>query len=256
MLFRKLLQSKEEEQIQRKRKSVDENADRKPKRRRQSKESSEDSVSLEDQQSTVSNEHIQTLSDVSEQSEDIPQMEYKQAEVFVSEDVIKEVAKKRDREMRTEVCEHCGSREGQTMPCNKCRSVYHSDCINKNAEEASNAETFLCPNCNPSTNLNCCLCRKSDGELLICNFKLCGRRYHRSCLKLFHSLSIKQEKSASQFTCPAHYCHTCVADLNELNQAEKKLLRCIHCPTAYHQSISFFNVSTFSTFSNCAITSR
>lgn len=239
MLFRKLLQSKEEEQIQRKRKSADQNVDRKPKRRRQSKERSEDSVSLEDQQSTVSNEHIQTLSDVSEQSEDITQVEdIKQTEVSVPEDVSKEVAKKRDKEIRTEVCECCGSREGQTMPCNKCRSVYHPECIKQNSEEASNDETFLCLNCNPSTNSNCCLCRKSDGELLNCNLKLCGRRYHRHCLKLFHSPSIKQEKPASQFTCPAHYCHTCVADLNELNQVEKKLLRCIHCPTAYHQSIS------------------
>ena len=251
MLFRKLLQSKEEEQIQRKRKSSDENADRKAKRRRQSKESSEDSASLEDQQSTVSIEHIQTLSDVSEQSEDIPQMDDKleemmivpqmddkQAEVIVSEDVNKEAAKKREKEMRIEVCEYCGSREGRIQPCSKCRSAYHPDCINEKSDETPNSESFLCPNCNPLTNSNCCLCRQSDGELLICNIKLCGRRYHRNCLKLFHSPSAKQEKPSAQFTCPAHYCHTCVADLNELNQVEKKLLRCIHCPTAYHQSIS------------------
>lgn len=240
--FRKLLQSKEEELIQRKRKTTtEESGDRKPKRRRQSKESSEGFVSSEDL-SAVSTEHLQTLSEVSEQSEDVIPEEKDQTEGTSQDDNSKEVAAKikrekerRNLEMRIEVCESCGSREGQTVPCNKCRLVYHLECIKETSEIVPNAESFVCPTCNPSTN-PCFLCRQIEGEMVSCNFKLCGRRYHWNCLKVFHSPSVKQERPASQFFCPAHYCHTCVAELNELHQPEKKLVRCIHCPTAYHQS--------------------
>ncbi|KAK4025415.1 histone-lysine N-methyltransferase NSD2 isoform X1 [Daphnia magna] len=236
VLFRKLLQSKEEERIQRKRKSMDDSVDRKPKRRRQSKESLEDHVSLEEQQSVVLAERIQTLSDVSEKLEEIACPDDNLVDVVLPNDANKDVQKKRDKEMRVDVCECCGSREGQTLSCSKCRLVYHPECTKKDLGALSKFETFLCLNCDPSTNSKCCLCQQSEGAMLSCNFKLCGRYYHRNCLKLFHSPSVKQEKTASQFTCPAHYCHTCVADLNELHQAEKKLVRCIYCPTAYHQS--------------------
>lgn len=214
---------------------MDDSADRKPKRRRQSKESSEDSESSEKQQSIVSAEHIHALDEERETLEEIAIVDDTTADAVSQNDVVKEGLKKRDKEMRIDVCECCGSREGQTLPCNKCRLVYHPECIKENSEPPT-AETFLCLICDPSTNSNCCLCQQSGDEMLSCNFKLCGRYYHRNCLKLFHSPSVKQEKPASQFTCPVHYCHTCVADLNELHQAEKKLFRCIYCPTAYHQS--------------------
>lgn len=234
LTFKKLLQAKEEEQIQRKRKNTEEAADRKSKRRRQSKESSDDSVSNEDQ--TISNEHIQTLSDVSEQSEEFVE-ETKPIEVSEeNKETKKRDKEKKNAEMRIEVCEICGTRDDRPIACTKCKLYYHLQCIKKISTMEPNAESLLCHHCDPSTESNCCLCQQSEGEMLRCNFKLCGRRYHRNCLKLFHSPSVKQERPASQFTCPAHYCHTCVAEMNELHQPEKKLLRCIHCPTAYHQS--------------------
>lgn len=238
--FRQLLKAKEEELIQRKRKtSADEHVDRKPKRRRQSKENSEGIVAGADLLPLA--EPVQALSDVSEQPEDAILEEKHQ--IDSPDDLSKEtVAKikrekeKRNLEMRVEVCESCGSREGCPLSCIKCKVVYHLECIKEIFSIESNTESFMCPTCNPSTNIYCCLCQQTEGEMLCCSFKLCGRRYHRNCLNVFHSPSVRHERPSSQFICPAHYCHTCVAELNELHQPEKKLLRCIHCPTSYHPS--------------------
>lgn len=239
--FKQLLQSKEE-QIQRKRKTLDETTERKPKRRRQSRDSSEESVLAEDEKS-VSASNTQTLSEISEESEDNV-LDENASKVQISESDVKENTKRKEKknlEMRIEVCEFCGTREGRTQPCTKCRLVFHPECLRENTL-VSTEEPFLCLNCDSTITLRCILCQSSEGDaLLSCNVKSCSRRYHRNCLKMFHSPTVKQERPPSQFTCPVHVCHTCVAELNELHHPEKKLVRCIYCPTAYHQSN--FNLS-------------
>ncbi len=159
---------------------------------------------------------------------------------------LREFKKKRDKEkkspeMKIEVCERCSLRDGRLLPCDKCRTVYHPACLNPGAPES---ETLICPRCDPDIEPLCCLCETpGDGDqpLMACNLKLCTRLYHLDCLQGFHSPSAKADRTSAQFTCPAHYCHTCVVELGELHQLDNKkpMLRCIECPTAYHSSKGF-----------------
>lgn len=141
---------------------------------------------------------------------------------------------KKNPEMKIEVCENCGTRDGQLLSCSKCRHFFHLDCVCPNAEIPPAKHTFVCSTCDPSLEPICCLCREGNGNLMSCNIKNCSLRYHRECLKGFHTTCSKQERLYSQFSCPAHYCHTCVVELGELHPAGKKLVRCIECPTSYH----------------------
>ena len=163
------------------------------------------------------------------------------AAVDESEETKKREKAKKNAEMRIEVCEICDTRENNPIPCTKCRLVYHPTCIKNISGTEPNVESFLCHNCDPSTDSRCFLCQQSEGEMLRCSFKPCTRHYHRNCLKSFHSPSAKLGRPASPFICPSHYCHTCVADVNELHQPEKKLLRCVRCPTAYHSGNCFLS---------------
>lgn len=169
-----------------------------------------------------------------------------------ADDDLKEFKKKREKEkkspeMKIEVCERCSLRDGRLLPCDKCRTVYHAACIAPGAPES---ETLICPRCDPEIEPLCCLCdTPGDGDqpLMACNVKFCSRLYHQDCLQGFHLPSAKADRTPAQFTCPAHYCHTCVVELGELHQLDKKqpLLRCIECPTAYHSS-NFYSVIYFS----------
>jgi hypothetical protein len=246
---------KAEGQSQRKRKSNSEEGDEsKPKRRRQSKEASnpEESTSTEAELAPIEEEHAPSEAS-SDQTESVVSVEENHPEepvVTVQEDLeAKKIEKERKNlEMKIEVCECCGLRDGQLLPCSKCRTVYHAHCLRgetKQSEgepelmpEAVNVPAFFCLNCDPASEPTCCLCKQPGGQLMKCNqVRICSRRFHQECLKGFHSLSAKKERPASQFTCPAHFCHTCTADVEELQKPDKtKLIHCIQCPTAYHSS--------------------
>lgn len=206
----------------------------KPKRRRQSKETPAEGV--EEKQEVAEEEEVDAASSVVN-CEENPLVDLLRQEDSADEE-LKEYKKRRDKEkkspeMRIEVCEKCGTRESRLLPCEKCRTVYHPACLKVDPEVSE----LICPRCDPAVDRTCCLCDNPGGEMLSCNLKLCSRRYHRDCLKNFHSPSLKAERSPSQFTCPAHYCHTCVSELGELHPPERKqLLRCIACPTSYHPS--------------------
>lgn len=246
---------KDEEHLQRKRKSHSEESDeRKPKRRRQSKEvaNSQESTSTEAEFVPVEE---QALSEArGDQIESTILVEENHPEEFASTVVVKEdletkkiEEKRMNLEMKIEVCEFCGLRDGQLLPCSRCRTVYHAQCL-KGAikqpkgelepREAANVPKFLCLNCDPASEPICCLCKQPSGQLIKCNqTRICSRRFHQECLKGFHSLSAKEERTASQFTCPTHFCHTCTADVEVLLKPGKtKLIHCIQCPTAYHLS--------------------
>ena len=235
LLFKEHRTSIFEEIIQRKRKRTEEAADRIIKRRR--KESSDESLPNKDE--AVPNGHAHNLNDVSKQPEDVVEENIPKAVLHESNET-KQQEKKISAAMKVEVCEICEDREGGPSPCNKCKRVYHPACVEKMSGTEPNAQSFLCHNCDPTTDPHCTLCQKSEGEILHCTFKTCPLRYHPHCLKVFHFPTSKSEKPAAQFTCPAHYCHTCVADVNALHPPEKKLVRCIHCPTSYHPGNYFF----------------
>ena len=231
--YEEVLKSKKERKRQQKRKSLKEAAARAPKRLH--RESSEESISTKDQSGgpteCSSNESEDIESEQPEDVENIPQ-------VVRGEKIRQRENKKAD--VKIEVCETCEVGEGDPIPCTKCIRVYHTACVQKKSGTEPNAQSFLCHNCDPSTDPHCTLCQKSEGEILSCSFKTCPLRYHPDCLNVFHFPTSKPEKPNAQFTCPAHYCHTCVDDVNALHPPEKKLVRCIHCPTSYHPGTYFF----------------
>jgi len=216
--FLKVLVSEKLEQAQRKRKTQSLEAnERKPKRQRQLKEI-ETILDDDDQISTGSSE--KTVDEITDNETSKKKRE----------------KEKKNPEMKIEVCESCASREGRLHPCSKCKLVYHSACVVQDTVP-TDVDQFLCTNCLPGAPVACFLCKQTDGEFFKCSTKLCGRSYHRHCLDSFHSPSAKQDRGPSQFVCPAHYCHTCVVQMNNKCHPQKKLLRCIKCPTAYHSSI-------------------
>ena len=239
--YDKVLKSKRERKRQQERKSLKEAAARAPKRRH--KESSEESISTEDQ-SGGSAESLSNESEdvVSEQPEDVESEQPEDVKNIPQEVRVKKIRQRENKkaDVKIEVCETCEVGEGDPIPCTKCKRVYHTACVQKKSGTEPNAQSFLCHNCDPSTDPHCTLCQKSEGEILSCSVKTCPLRYHPHCLKVFHFPTSKSEKPAAQFTCPAHYCHTCVADVNALHPPEKKLVRCIHCPTSYHPGNYFF----------------
>ena len=125
--------------------------------------------------------------------------------------------------MRSEVCEICEDQEDGQILCTACKRVYHPACVDGTD---SNPLLFVCHDCNSSTDPRCSFREESQGEILSCSFKTCPLRYHPSCFKAFHSPTDKLAQSASPFTCPSDFCHTCVADVNGLH-LYWKLVRCI-----------------------------
>ena len=246
------MELKKKEELQRKRKTTSqENAQSKPKRRRKSKKASNTeelaSVSHEQDPALVEEEKSQseTKSDQAESTQSVMSAEDTHREELMQEYLeLKRIEKEKQMlKMKIEVCESCGFREGCLIACIKCRTFYHPHCLRGQTEggeipEEVEAHNFLCLNCDLSSTPTCCLCHEPEGLLTKCNqTKICGRHFHQDCLKGFHSLSVKRERPASQFTCPAHFCHTCTADLDELQKPDKsKLVHCIECPTAYHSS--------------------
>lgn len=222
MKFLKSLVLEKLDQAQRKRKTQSLEAnERKTKRQRQSKEVglAEEAVSEDDQISTGSSEKTDEIVDDDH------------IETALKE---KEELKRKKKGMKTEVCESCGTKDGRLYSCSKCKLVYHSEC---GTDQGKDSDSILCTNCQPDVEVSCFLCKQTNGEFFKCSMKHCGRNFHRSCLDNFHSPSAKQDRPPSQFICPAHYCHTCVVQLNNIYHPDKKLLHCIKCPTAYHSSI-------------------
>ena len=239
----------EQEQIQRKRKAS--LSEPKPKRRRQSiagpsgeVESSVESSSAPPSESTSDDVELTSPSEAtngSVQSEN--DSDHAMQKEDVADEVLKEYKRMRDKEkkspeMKIEVCESCGVRDPalRSLPCTKCRTVYHPVCLGK----APDASELLCPLCDLGTSEpDCIICHQPGGDekLMACKMEPCSRRYHRQCLANFNSLIAKQDPA--KFICPAHHCHTCVADLGVApGKPDKKqaLLHCIQCPTAFHSS--------------------
>ena len=255
-----MLKTVELKAAERKRKrNSEEVGERKPKRRRQSKEAAnpEESISTEAKLTPVAGKRTpseasshQTEGTVSDK-ENHP--EKLTSAVVGQEDLeARKIAQERkDLEMKIEVCELCDLRDGQLLSCTKCRSFYYADCCLRGKKKQQKGEPepkpkpaskFLCLKCDPASEPTCCLCNQSGGQLIKCNqARSCSRQFHQECLKGFHSLSAKNQRSTSQFDCPAHFCHTCTADIGEIPKPDKtQLIHCIQCPTAYHTSKYLF----------------
>lgn len=147
-------------------------------------------------------------------------------------------------EKKKEICDSCAIRdESILLPCQKCRYLFHPQCCPEQETSSTDAPSLLCANCHPQTEPFCFLCSRAgdakkesshhDEELKMCTIKTCAKNYHSSCLRNFLT---RNEAASSPFICPAHYCHTCAAQMISLHQPHKKIVRCIKCPTSYHSS--------------------
>ena len=227
MEYLKGLVSEKLDQAQRKRKTQSlEGNERKPKRQRHSKEM----VVVEEVVSEAVSEDDQISTGSSEKTDEIPDDENIESVLKDKEGL------KKKKKTKSEVCEACGIKDGRLYSCSKCKLVYHSEC---GIDQGSDSDSILCANCQPNAEASCFLCKQTEGEFFKCSMKQCGRNFHRSCLNNFHSPSAKQDRPPSQFICPIHFCHTCVAHFNNIYHPDKKLIHCIKCPTAYHSSMFF-----------------
>lgn len=170
------------------------------------------------------------------------------------------------------VCSCClGS--GAVMKCaGKCTGFYHKDCFGKHVNESEynailkkkikkdskkqldetektdpvcsieeNVSKLRCQSCITSQPTKCLICSKTDGDLVPCCEKNCGKSYHIECLKYWpqHKKIYAGDKVKS-LSCSRHVCHTCVSpDIRNMfhsMESDKKLIKCLLCPGTYHRS--------------------
>uniref|UniRef100_T2MHJ6 Probable histone-lysine N-methyltransferase NSD2 n=1 Tax=Hydra vulgaris TaxID=6087 RepID=T2MHJ6_HYDVU len=127
-------------------------------------------------------------------------------------------------------CCICEGSEGQLITCQgSCFNSFHFDCLGVSCIKTS----FTCDEC--LSNNHCCFFCKKPGAILKCSHNMCGKHYHQDCLiKIPVIKSNVNENNANKFICPLHNCRLCSEKASKGNLT--KLLKCIRCPTAYHQS--------------------
>lgn len=102
----------------------------------------------------------------------------------------------------------------------------------------------MCCICNSDLNQNELITNNDDQHTntLKCSVKNCDQYYHLACLKPERYPVLI--KSAKNFTCPLHFCLTCYSDqplpidARSLKLTQRQLLKCIKCPTAFHNDMS------------------
>ncbi|XP_059615387.1 nuclear receptor binding SET domain protein [Phlebotomus argentipes] len=155
------------------------------------------------------------------------------------------------------VCRFCGSSTAPLIRCSgRCGDTYHAKCTrikvnvanrsNRSgkslAEEEIESESVnsqgLCCECSDGEKI-CFACTKPiKDEVLTCSERLCSRSFHRHCLKGWPQVRITQSNGKDTFICPQHMCHICSSDDPSQHSIDKKmrLLKCILCPTTYHNA--------------------
>ena len=126
---------------------------------------------------------------------------------------------------RDAVCVVCEQIDDLIFCEGVCGNAYHPDCIGLSGPPKGK---FMCDECTTG-NHSCFVCRQT-GEVKRCNQSMCTKFYHESCLKELKTAKFEGEK----MFCPLHSCSVCVA--NNRNTFRGKLVRCVRCPTAYHQT--------------------
>jgi len=133
-----------------------------------------------------------------------------------------------------------------TLCAGVCGRSFHFDCLGL----GSKPKKFSCDEC--LTGHHTCFSCKKTGELIKCSQVSCGKFYHPDCMKALQNFKQddkpkskpkQKEVNVNRFFCPQHSCKVCVQE-KASNPAvtsipNSKLVRCIRCPTAYHQKTCF-----------------
>ena len=126
-------------------------------------------------------------------------------------------------------CCICEGSEGTLITCNgSCFNSFHFDCLGVSCSKPN----FTCDEC--LTNNHCCFLCKSPGAVIKCSHNMCGRYYHQHCLLKIPVIKSQFQENTKAFSCPLHSCSFCSEKSNK--SPLNKLIKCIRCPTAYHQS--------------------
>nr|SZF06518.1 histone-lysine N-methyltransferase NSD2 isoform X1 [Psoroptes ovis] len=136
-------------------------------------------------------------------------------------------------------CHSCGEeyrKDDKLVSCKgDCERMFHLKC-NKhiNMIELDDGD-YICDEC--QTGKHRCFACKDPNELDTrkCADKHCKKYYHLSCLEHYYPVRVNEQSHS--FICPLHSCITChllTMDDNENRQNNRKLMKCMLCPVAYH----------------------
>lgn len=135
------------------------------------------------------------------------------------------------------LCHVCQEESGVFFFCKgACQRTMHAAC-GGNESSNMNGENFICQECRTGKH-PCYVCKSADGGCMKCFHKTCGKYYHVSCLDpQSYPFNYKPGKN---LTCPLHYCLTCYTDqpyprdVDCLKPSKRQLIKCLCCPTAFH----------------------
>lgn len=121
-----------------------------------------------------------------------------------------------------------------------CARSFHFDCLGLGCKPKG---SFTCDECLTGHH-QCFLCKLS-GVTVKCSQVSCGKYYHQECI---NSMSSKEDNTKAnqnglqtRFFCPLHSCKVCVQTSSCTSNPvpNSKIVKCIRCPTAYHQKTCF-----------------
>jgi hypothetical protein len=139
------------------------------------------------------------------------------------------------------ICNLCYKFKNTLHKCQgSCERWYHDSCgeMRTLKSNKSGPEKVLCKTCF-SEDFHCHVCKKGASEnpesLVLCQYGSCGLYYHQSCLQNWP----ENPKGKKKFNCPQHFCHSCNSRTVRGDEEVIKdtlLVKCVLCPTAYHQN--------------------
>ncbi|KAH7431610.1 hypothetical protein KP509_08G056800 [Ceratopteris richardii] len=117
------------------------------------------------------------------------------------------------------MCAICQA-SGSLTQCSQCSRGFHIHCLS------------LCLLPEQVTWVICFECKdfvmNGEESVLKCTYTGCNKSYHRYCISKWKG----QFHTEGGLLCPQHVCDACGS---EENTTERKLIRCVECPRAYHE---------------------
>lgn len=158
-----------------------------------------------------------------------------------SETIADDLDEKNIKVRHDQYCSLCEEANRELVTCaGHCLRSFHCDCLGLSCKPKG---SFKCDECQMDRH-SCFHCKK-PGNVIKCSQVSCGKFYHSECMELLQPDGTEDKKSTSgRFFCPQHSCKLCIFSAKSKNTPKntslqpnnsKKLIKCIRCPTAYHQ---------------------